>query len=179
MSKLLNLATMLSTLARTHCTRVSRSSVLRLLSKRLPSTVGDCRRLYAFSPVQSQQSPALDPDEHEFSDDELAEIDGFGLYSVVLPPEPTAEPKRVQLLRPVPPHIARPPYIASSSWLPRLGGGLALGDNRIALGTEEEVRLRKSAKLAKDVLAFAGSLVRVGRVIFVLKATASDKRSQG
>ncbi|KZV75369.1 methionyl aminopeptidase [Peniophora sp. CONT] len=143
---------MLSRLARTHSTKASP----------LSSPVGDCRRHYAFSPVQSQPSPALDLDleEHDFTDEELAEIDAFGIYSVILPPEPVAEPKRVQLLRPVPPHITRPSYIASSSWLPKLGSGFTLGDARITLGTEAEVKLRQSAKLAKNVLAFAGSLVR-------------------
>ena len=143
-----------------------------------PSTIDDCRRLYAFSPAQSQQ-PALDPDEHEFTDEELAEIDGFGIYSVILPLELTEPPKKVQLLRPVPPHIVRPPYIAGSSWLPKFGNGLSLGDARIALGTEAEVKLRRSAQLARDVLAFAGNLVRVSDYASPSVVVESNERSQG
>lgn len=36
------------------------------------------------------------------------------------------------------------------------------GDGRITLGSPEEVSLRRSASLAKDVLEFAGNQVEVG-----------------
>ena len=157
-----------SRLARTHSVRPLARTAFRppcLLPKPLPSSVGVCRRSYAFSPAPRQQSSTVDPNEHEFTDEELAEIDAFGLYSVVLPPESSELEARRKSLRPVPSHIIRPPYMAGSNWLSKFGSRASIGDRLVALGTEDEARLRRSAKLAKDVLHFAGSLVRVSAIM--------------
>ena len=89
----------------------------------------------------------------------ISEVDDefFGIYSVILPPEPFVFGVSHITQRPVPPHILRPPYVTSS------GGGAAStsGDGRIQLGSSRERRLRSAAKLARNVLEYAGTLVKV------------------
>ncbi|KAI0034364.1 methionyl aminopeptidase [Vararia minispora EC-137] len=93
---------------------------------------------------------------------ELAEIDTFGAYSVVLPEEPHVFGVRHIPRREVPIHITRPPYASSGvRLLDGLGSVLTKGDGIIALGSPDEARLRASARLARDVLHFARTLVRV------------------
>jgi methionyl aminopeptidase len=84
----------------------------------------------------------------------------FGTYSVILPPEPFVLGVSHIVQRPVPEHIPRPSYVTSS-----IQGQSALGgvsdDGRILLGSSGERRLRQAARLARDVLEYAGTLVKV------------------
>jgi len=84
----------------------------------------------------------------------------FGIYSVILPPEPFVFGVSHITQRPVPSHILRPPYATPSS--ARSGGAISTsGDGRIRLGSSEERRLRSAARLARNVLEYAGTLVKV------------------
>jgi len=86
-----------------------------------------------------------------------------GDYSVVLPKEPFVWGVSHIIPRPVPIHVARPPYIKGDR--PILGdpkhGELYDGDGRIVLGSSEEKSLRKAALLARDALNYASTLVEV------------------
>ncbi|TFK46961.1 Creatinase/aminopeptidase [Heliocybe sulcata] len=90
----------------------------------------------------------------------------FGRYSVILPEEPyvfgTAHIAPLQ----VPDHIPRPPYVANVGKEGydegQFNGDPWEGDGLIALGAEEEDQLRSAAKLATEVLEYAGSLVKPG-----------------
>ena len=95
----------------------------------------------------------------------------FGIYNVILPEEPFVWGVSHITLRTVPSSIERPQYARmhpndrpTSS--PRSGRsqGLFKDSNRIRLGSEEETKLRASAKLARNVREFAGTLVRVSVV---------------
>ncbi|KAI0311781.1 methionyl aminopeptidase [Amylostereum chailletii] len=89
----------------------------------------------------------------------MDEISTFGTYSVVLPPdEPTFGAVYIPL-RAVPKHIAVPDYVARATGTP---ASAQRGDGRVVLGGEEERRVREAARLAREVLAFAGGLVKVG-----------------
>ena len=102
-------------------------------------------------------------------DDSDEEALGFGAYSVILPPEPFVFGVRHIKARSVPSHISLPPYVASLPPSERsagenhrpFNGDPYTGDGRIELGSQAEVRLRAAAKLAKETLDFAGSLVDV------------------
>ncbi|KAG8219039.1 hypothetical protein J3R82DRAFT_4795 [Butyriboletus roseoflavus] len=99
----------------------------------------------------------------------------FGSYSVILPEEPLVWGVSHIRPRPVPPSIGRPPYARtladdkSTSHPSRSGDPQEsyLDDNRIRLGSEEETKLRASAKLARKVREFSGTLVRVGMILNV------------
>jgi len=101
-----------------------------------------------------------------------SEVDTFGNYSVILPPEPFVFGVSHITPRPVPRHIVRPPYASSvSSSHDETGSTKALTsgnesasdatDGRIILGSKDERCLRRAAALAKRVLEYAGSLVKV------------------
>ena len=84
----------------------------------------------------------------------------FGHYSVILPPEPFVFGVSHILQRPVPSHIARPSYVTPSA--PDLSNPfVSSGDGRIELGSPGEWRLRRAAQLAREVLEYAGTLVKV------------------
>lgn len=99
----------------------------------------------------------------------------FGSYSVILPEEPLVWGVSHITPRPVPPSIGRPPYART------LAGDKPTSnfsrsdhpqepyedDSRIRLGSEEETKLRASARLARRVREFSGTLVRVGMVLEV------------
>ncbi|TFK28984.1 methionyl aminopeptidase [Coprinopsis marcescibilis] len=85
-------------------------------------------------------------------------IEDFGDYRVILPEEPYVFGTAHIKTRSVPAHIQRPYYAFDPPCLdkrPAFKG-------KIALGTEEEGKLREAAKLAKKVREYAGSLVKVG-----------------
>ena len=82
----------------------------------------------------------------------------FGIYSVILPPEPYVFGVSHIAQRPVPPHILRPPYVTPSSSAQPTSNS---GDGRIQLGSSGERRLRSAARLARNVLEYAGTLVKV------------------
>lgn len=70
-------------------------------------------------------------------------------------------------------HIPRPPYIKGDR--PALGDPshreLCEGDGRIALGSLEEMSLRKAALLARDALNYASILVKVAASFTVAAAS--------
>lgn len=104
------------------------------------------RSLTDSSPLSSGSSSQLDND------------DDFGYYDVILPEEPYVW--GVSHIRPraVPAHILKPSYAHTPSLAPD-----SLPQRRlVALTGEANERLRRAAKLASDVLAYAGSLVKVG-----------------
>ena len=90
------------------------------------------------------------------SDDEF-----HGIYSVILPPEPFVFGVSHIAQRPVPPHVLRPPYVTPSSSTHSGGAVSNSGDGRIQLGSSGERRLRSAAQLARNVLEYAGTLVKV------------------
>ncbi|EGN94988.1 hypothetical protein SERLA73DRAFT_187263 [Serpula lacrymans var. lacrymans S7.3] len=91
----------------------------------------------------------------------------FGDYSIILPPEPFIWGVSHITPRNVPASIRHPSYatdpelsrfcLEPDSWKEQFHG-----DGRIQLGGEEEECLRRAAHLARDVLGYAGSLVRSG-----------------
>lgn len=83
-----------------------------------------------------------------------------GDYSVILPKEPFVWGVSHIIPRLVPPQIKRPAYAQIDADGTR-GSDSYTGDGRITLGSPEEALLRNSASLAKDVLNFAGQLVKV------------------
>ena len=93
-------------------------------------------------------------------DDESLQLEDDGEYEVVVHKDPYARPMFPPPL-PVPPHIARPAYAlpgfyGSKPFLEAFGR-----DGRIVLGSEDEMKLRRAARLARRVLTYAGSLVSV------------------
>lgn len=86
------------------------------------------------------------------------EAQDFGQYSVILPPEPFAF--GVSHIRPrnVPGDIIKPSYVRNngSEHLESVNKPESI----IRLGGEAESRLRRTARLAKQVREFAGSLVK-------------------
>jgi len=104
----------------------------------------------------------------------------FGTYSVVLPPEPFVFGISHIPLRPIPAHIPRPPYVVTPSIhgdSTHAGGGsssTSTSDGRIQLGSLGEQRLRRAASLAREVLEYAGTLVKVGTTTDALDAAVHD-----
>jgi methionyl aminopeptidase len=95
-------------------------------------------------------------------DDDISDLGAefFGTYSVILPPEPFVMGVSHIVQRPVPEHIPRPSYMTPSAH-GQSTLGEASGDGRIQLGSSAERRLRQAARLARDVLEYAGTLVKV------------------
>jgi hypothetical protein len=90
----------------------------------------------------------------------------FGTYSVILPPEPFIFGVSHIPQRPVPSHIARPSYVSRSAH-GQSNPCVSSGDGRIQLGSPGEWRLRRAAQLAREVLEYAGTLVKVKAGIVV------------
>ncbi|KDQ65241.1 hypothetical protein JAAARDRAFT_116487 [Jaapia argillacea MUCL 33604] len=104
------------------------------------------------------------------SETATVDSDDFGSYSIILPIEPFIWGTSHISPHPVPEHIPRPPYVPklhSSSvgegeHQDEFNGDPWTGDGRIRLGGEEEKGIRKAARLAKEILDAAGSLIKVG-----------------
>jgi methionyl aminopeptidase len=90
----------------------------------------------------------------------------FGTYSVILPPEPFIFGVSHIPRRAVPSHIARPSYVTRSAH-DQSYPYVSSGDGRIQLGSHGEWRLRRAAQLAREVLEYAGTLVKVKAGIVV------------
>jgi methionyl aminopeptidase len=121
----------------------------------------DCRPLNILSPRPARLlSSRYTTVSTASSGADLSELDdeSFGIYSVILPPEPFVFGVSHIAQRPVPPHILRPPYVTPSSSAKPTSNS---GDGRIQLGSSGERRLRSAARLARDVLEYAGTLVKV------------------
>lgn len=97
----------------------------------------------------------------------------FGSYSVILPEEPFVWGVSHITPRTVPPRIGRPPYARTladdkSTPYPSRSDNPQEpyeDDSRIRPGCEEETKLRASARLARKVREFSGTLVRVGMIL--------------
>jgi len=101
-------------------------------------------------------------------DDDISDLspEFFGAYSVILPPEPFVFGVSHIAQRSVPTHIPRPPYMTSSTRDQSTLSG-ASDDGRIRLSSSGEQRLRQAARLAREVLEYAGTLVKVKADIVV------------
>ncbi|KAH9942602.1 methionine aminopeptidase, partial [Amylocystis lapponica] len=87
----------------------------------------------------------------------------FGLYDVILPKEPFVWGVSHIKPRPVPGHIHRPHYaLASGPSNEQERRKVHPPEGRTIARGEDEARLRSAAKLAREVLQYAGSLVNVG-----------------
>ena len=131
----------------------SRTRAVQACTPRRRSNIFDslCRPPPAFS----QACRAFSSGNYAISEDE--EDYDFGSFDVILPEEPYIWGVSHIQPRPVPPHVVRPPYARG------VPIHTPLRDKLIQLGSKEEQRLRRAARLARDVLRFAGSLVEVRR----------------
>ena len=120
----------------------------------------DCRPPIILSPrlARSLRSRNTAVTTNKGADISKPDDEFFGIYSVILPPEPFVFGVSHISQRPVPPHILRPPYVTPSSSAQPTSNS---GDGRIQLGSPEERRLRSAARLARNVLEYAGTLVKV------------------
>lgn len=130
----------------------------RLATGRCPHLPGRTGTIRSVSSTPGHATVARE----EESDTLELDVEDFGSYSVILPPEPYIFGVSHVPQRPVPSHIARPPYITAD------GHPTPSGDGRIQLGSPAEWRLRRAAQLAREVLEYAGTLVKVkaGIVVF-------------
>lgn len=126
------------------------------LSCYIPGRLGQTRS-HAFTP---RRPGTLGADDEENEDPEPGADEHFGNYSVILPPEPFVFGVSHIPQRPVPSHIPRPPYLTSSAQDP-FALNESPSDGLIRLGGPEERRLRQAARLAREVLEYAGTLVKV------------------
>lgn len=104
----------------------------------------------------SDDAASLEASEHDLR---------FGCYNVILPTEPYEWGTSHIIPRGVPPQIPRPPYVhellepgADASTAEE---GVAATQRKLITDPEDLVKLRRAARLASDVLTFAGSLVQV------------------
>lgn len=109
---------------------------------------------------------------HFFSTYTLDEEATFGSYSVILPEEPFVWGVSHITPRTVPSSIQHPPYARTTlanawptSCSSRSGHPQQPYHDRVRLASEEETNLRASARLARKAREFAGTLVRVGKVL--------------
>lgn len=119
------------------------------------------RQLWTRHPLIPSRLPYLENPLRCFSTRVSDEEVSFGSYSVILPDEPFVWGVSHITPRAVPPSIGRPPYarILTDDESPEEPYG---DDSRIRLGSEEEPRLRASARLARKVREFSKTIVRVG-----------------
>lgn len=87
----------------------------------------------------------------------------FGVYDLILPPEPFIHGVNHIAMPCVPLHIPRPPYVGKTTGDPASVEGPYMGDGRIELAGEDERKLRNTANLAKLVLSRAKDWVKVRR----------------
>jgi hypothetical protein len=139
---MLALRTLRITLLNTYCRHLS-------IDRRLPNN-------HSSKPVRSLSSRFTS----NGADISEPDDESFGIYSVILPPEPFVFGVSQITQRPVPSHILRPPYVTTSG-AHRGGATSTSGDGRIQLGSSGERRLRSAARLARNVLEYAGTLVKV------------------
>ena len=103
---------------------------------------------------------------HEESDTSELDAQYFGTYSVILPPEPFIFGVSHIPQRSIPSHIARPSYVTPSAD-GQSSPCVSSGDGRIQLDSPGEWRLRRAAQLAREVLEYASTLVKVRAGIVV------------
>jgi hypothetical protein len=139
----------------------------RLATSRYPHLLGRSGITRSVSSTPGHHDTVARDEENDILE---PDAEFFGTYSVILPPEPSIFGVSHIPQRPVPSHIARPPYITPSTH-DQPDPCVSSGDGRIQLGSPGEWRLRRAAQLAREVLEYAGSLVKVraGIVIFQLR----------
>lgn len=101
-----------------------------------------------------------------FEKDEPSHNDEFGEYDVILPKEPFVWGVSHIQPRPVPDHIQRPKYALPNGSDPdseEMKYRPLKGFRTIKQG-EDEIHLRNTARLASEILQYAGSLVNVSSV---------------
>jgi hypothetical protein len=135
-----------------------------------PTMLGSWRSLSAVAlrprlrPVATSRSVSSTPNgtvpQDEENDTSELGVEFFGTYSVILPPEPFIFGVSHIPQRPVPSHIARPSYVTPSA-RGQSDPCVSSGDGRIQLDGTGEWRLRRAAQLAREVLEYAGTLVKV------------------
>jgi Metallopeptidase family M24 len=97
----------------------------------------------------------------------------YGSYSIILPPENAPVGIAHHKARSVPDEITRPRYTRSNR-SPIIKGENSVESRRkgksgrLILGTDEEQRMRRACKLAKDTLEFAASLIKVRNFHFIM-----------
>ncbi|KAI0068523.1 Creatinase/aminopeptidase [Artomyces pyxidatus] len=133
-------------------------AVVSLLLPGLRLTRQTCRRNWG-GPARRRCLSSSSKSPPQLFFDEASQTYDFGDYSVILPPDPPVFGVSHIEQRNVPSRISRPPYARNGL---SSGSGPSVGDGRIQLGSVAEERLRRSAKLAKRVLTYAGCLVKDG-----------------
>lgn len=94
-------------------------------------------------------------------------LDSFGIYSLILPPEPYVDGVAHIPRKSVPAHIARPPYVTGTLEQINIkasdpfAGDPYVGDGRIVLGSNDETKLRRATNLARVVLDRTKDWVKV------------------
>ena len=126
-------------------------------------------RSHAFSAWRHETVTNNDEDYDTSEPETDADSECFGDYSVILPPEPFVFGVSHIPRRPVPSHIPRPPYLTSSTHHQSTFSPGSSDDDRVRLGGSEERRLREAARLAREVLEYAGTLVKVKTGIVILR----------
>lgn len=126
-------------------------------------------RSHAFSAWRHGTVTNNDEDNDTSEPEPDADSEYFGDYSVILPPEPFVFGVSHIPRRSVPSHIPRPPYLTSSTHHQSTLTAGSSDDDRIRLGGSEERRLREAARLAREVLEYAGTLVKVKAGIIILR----------
>jgi methionyl aminopeptidase len=97
----------------------------------------------------------------------VEELESFGTYTLILPPEPYIEGVAHIPMKPVSGLIIRPPYMSGtpqeiiSKASDPFAGDPYEGDGRIILGSNDETKLRRASKLAKLVLDRTKEWVKV------------------
>ena len=95
------------------------------------------------------------------------ELDSFGTYTLILPPESSINGVAHIPMKSVPEHINRPQYVSGTLSEINLNrsdpfaGDPHVGDGRIIPGSDDEIKLRRTAKLAKAVLDRTRDWVKV------------------
>ncbi|KAI0638630.1 methionine aminopeptidase [Trametes polyzona] len=123
--------------------------------------------------MTSNSDPSHDaegPSEHDLR---------FGCYDVILPSEPFVWGTAHIIPRGVPPHIPRPPYVSDGvnpgPDAEQTHDSAAESTARRLITDKEDLqKLRTAARLAADVLNFAGSLVQVGRTTDAIDAAVHE-----
>ncbi|KAI0832873.1 peptidase M24, structural domain-containing protein [Trametes gibbosa] len=143
------------------CSRpLLRSLNARALAPRAPRPLAFNHRRLTCGPSDT----AAEPSEHDLR---------YGCYDIILPSEPFEWGTAHIIPRGVPPQIPRPPYVRD---VPDAAEeGIAASIRRLLLTDEGDVvKLRRAARLASDVLSFAGQLVQVGRTTDAIDAAVHE-----
>ncbi|KAI0774701.1 methionine aminopeptidase [Trametes elegans] len=155
-------------------------SLLRTLSHNARSTLpcrslvqpprnvpGLLRSLNSTSDNIPDPEPEGEPSEHDLR---------FGYYDVILPSEPFVWGTAHIIPRGVPPRIPRPPYVRDTPGAEEARAEEDVQSTRRKLIRDEEDvrRLRRAARLASNVLRFAGSLVEAGRTTDAVDAAVHE-----